>query len=159
MDDRVRDVRTPPKPERPISSVKLIFLGVAFVILTGIIRSQETRHKTPAAKRPDLVSGEKTFVKYCASCHGTDGTGNGPVAGNLKPPPTNLTTLSKKNEGKYPPGFVAAVLKFGRNVAAHGSQDMPVWGSLFKTIDPVHDPTAQKHVDDVVAYIESLQAK
>jgi hypothetical protein len=72
-------------------------------------------------------------------------------------PPTNLTALSKKNEGKFPAGFVAAVLKFGRNVAAHGSQDMPVWGSVFKNIDPAHDPTGQKHVDDVIAYIESLQ--
>jgi hypothetical protein len=69
-----------------------------------------------------------------------------------------LTTISNKNEGKYPAGFVAAVLKFGRNLAAHGSQDMPVWGSRFKMIDPERDPTG-RHVDDVVAYIASLQAK
>lgn len=139
--------------------LNLVFLAVTLVALTVVARSQELRDKTPAANRSDLPSGEKTFVKYCASCHGADGTGNGPVASALKPPPTNLTALTKKNEGRYPAGFVAAVLKFGRNVAAHGSQDMPVWGSLFKTIDPAHDPTGQKHVDDVVAYIESLQIK
>jgi hypothetical protein len=33
------------------------------------------------------------------------------------------------------------------------------WGPRFKAIDPVRDPTGQQHVDDVVAYIESLQAK
>jgi mono/diheme cytochrome c family protein len=112
--------------------LKLIFFGGAFVILTSVIRSQELRDKSPGAKRPNLASGEKTFVKYCASCHGVDGTGSGPVAAALTPPPTDLTTISKKNEGKYPAGFVAAVLKFGRNLAAHGSQDMPVWGSLFQ---------------------------
>ena len=139
--------------------LNLMFLAAMLVTVTDVIRSQLLRDKNRAAKGSDLASGEKTFVKYCASCHGAEGTGNGPVASALKPPPTNLTALSKKNEGKFPAGFVAAVLKFGRNVAAHGSQDMPVWGSVFKNIDPVHDPTGQKHVDDVIAYIGSLQIK
>jgi mono/diheme cytochrome c family protein len=139
--------------------LKLVFLGSTLVTLTNVVRSQELRDKNPGARRPDIASGKKTFAKYCASCHGIDGVGNGIVATALKTPPTDLTTISKKNEGKYPAGFVAAVLKFGRNVAAHGSQDMPVWGSVFKNIDPVRDPTGQKHVDDVIAYIESLQIK
>jgi hypothetical protein len=88
-----------------------------------------------------------------------DGKGNGPAAVALKPPPTDLTTLTKANEGKYPAGFVSAVLKFGRNPAAHGSSEMPVWGSRLKMIDPSQDPTGQHHVDDVVAYIGSLQQK
>jgi hypothetical protein len=37
--------------------------------------------------------------------------------------------------------------------------DMPVWGARFKTFDPDHDPTGQQHVDDLVAYLESLQVK
>jgi mono/diheme cytochrome c family protein len=147
-----------PNSKGPMRLLKLIVFGAGFLISTGIIRSQQS-HKNSGARPADLASGEKTFVRYCASCHGADGTGNGPVATALKPRPTDLTTLSKKNQGKYPAGFVAAVLKFGRNLAAHGSQEMPVWGSLFKAIDPVHDATGQKHVDDVVAYIESLQVK
>jgi mono/diheme cytochrome c family protein len=103
------------------------------------------------------VSGKETFVKYCASCHGEDGKGNVPAAIALKPPPSDLTTLSRHRKGKYPSGYVSAVLKFGRSFAAHGAEDMPVWGSRFKGLDPIHDPTGQQHVDDVVAYIESLQ--
>jgi len=34
---------------------------------------------------------------------------------------------------------------------------MLVCGSRFKMIDLMRDPTGQQHVDDVVAYIESLQ--
>ena len=131
-------------------------LSATLLTLTNTARSQKT-HKKSGARQADLASGEKTFVKYCASCHGADGTGNGPVASALKPPPTDLTTMSKRNHGKYPAGFVGAALKFGRNLAAHGSQDMPVWGSRFKLIDPKADPTGQQHIDDVVAYIESLQ--
>lgn len=147
-----------PTPERPMRLLKLMCLGAAFAILTGVIRSQQP-HKNTGAKSGDLASGKTTFMNYCASCHGLEGTGDGPAASALKPPPTDLTTLLKKNQGKYPAGFVAAVLKFGRNLAAHGSPDMPVWGSVFKAIDPVHDPTGQRHVDDVVAYIECLQIK
>jgi len=29
---------------------------------------------------------------------------------------------------------------------------MPVWETRFKMLDPVHDPTHQQHIDDVVAY-------
>jgi hypothetical protein len=77
----------------------------------------------------------------------------------MKTSPPDLTTLSRRHEGKYPAGYVSALLKFGRSLASHGSEDMPVWGPRFKTLDAVRDPTGQHHVDDVVAYIGSLQAK
>jgi mono/diheme cytochrome c family protein len=121
--------------------------------------AQKKNEKKAAASLPDRDAGKITFQKYCISCHGPDGKGNGPAASALKTPPTDLTSLTKTHEGRYPAGFVSAVLKFGRNLAAHGSPDMPVWGSLFKAVDPVRDPTGQKHVDDLVAYIESLQVK
>ena len=77
----------------------------------------------------------------------------------MKTPPPDLTTLTKLHDGKYPEGYVGAVLKFGRNFASHRTEDVPVWGSRFRTLDPVHDPTGQQHVNDVVAYIGSLQVK
>jgi hypothetical protein len=70
-----------------------------------------------------------------------------------------LTTLAKRHGGKYPAGYVSAVLKFGRSLESHGSEEMPVWGSRFRKLDPVHDPTGQQHVDDLVAFIQSLQTK
>jgi hypothetical protein len=74
-------------------------------------------------------------------------------------PPPDLTTLSKRHENKFPAGYVGVVLTFGKRFASHGSEDMPVWGSRFKTLDPAHDPTGQQHIDDVVAYIQSIQVK
>ena len=73
--------------------------------------------------------------------------------------PPDLTTLTKRYEDKFPAGYVAALLKFGRNLASHGSLEMPVWGTRFRSLDPVNDPTGQQHIDDVVAYIRSLQIK
>jgi mono/diheme cytochrome c family protein len=139
--------------------VKLILFSMAFVTVLGIGCVQGKSEQKPAARQPNTTSGKETFLKYCASCHGEDAKGNGPAAFAMRTPPPDLTTLSRRHEGKYPVGYISAVLLFGRSLAAHGSEDMPVWGSRFKTLDPVRDPTGQRHVDDVVAYIGSLQAK
>jgi mono/diheme cytochrome c family protein len=136
----------------------MIILG-AMVVAQVSTFAQEKSEQKRSGRRPDTVSGKDIFVEYCASCHGVDGKGEGPVAKSLKTQPTDLTTLLKKNEGKYPAGFVSAVLKFGRNLAAHGSQEMPIWGSRFRTMDSSSDPTGQRHVDAVVAYIEALQVE
>ena len=152
-------IRIPAKREKGAKYSLAVLLGTAFVLVLGIVHVDGKSEQKRAARQPNKVSGKETFLKYCASCHGTGGKGDGPAAFALKPPPSDLTALSKRHEGKYPSGFVSAVLVFGRNLLAHGSDDMPVWGSRFKMIDPDHDPTGQEHVDDVVAYIESLQAK
>jgi mono/diheme cytochrome c family protein len=138
--------------------LKALLLGAVLVAALGTEHAQKRGQKA-AVRQPSVASGKETFVKYCASCHGEDGKGNGPAAMALKPPPSDLTALSVRHEGKYPAGYIAALVKFGRSLAAHGSLDMPVWGSRFKELDPVRDPTGQQHVDDVVEYIRSLQAK
>ena len=138
---------------------KVILLCTALAAVLGISRADQKTDQKHPARQPNSLSGKETFLKYCASCHGGDAKGNGPASIALKPPPADLTTLARRHDGKFPSGYVGALLKFGRNLTAHGSDDMPVWGSLLKDLDPIKDPTGQQHVDDVVAYIESLQAK
>lgn len=136
---------------------RTILVGAALVMALGIAAAQGKKQHAPTAKRANAASGRDTFLSYCASCHGKDAKRNGPAAIAMKTVPPDLTTLTKRHEGKYPVGYVGAILKFGLSPASHGSEDMPVWGSRFETLDPVRDPTGQQHVDDVVAYIESLQ--
>jgi mono/diheme cytochrome c family protein len=131
-------------------------LGLVFGVLR-IAAEQEKSKEKPAANRTDVAAGRETFLKYCASCHGTEGKGDGPAAFAMKTPPTDLTTLSKRHEGRFPGGYVSALLKFGRNLAAHGSEEMPVWGTRFRSLDPANDPTGQHHIDDLLAYIRSIQ--
>jgi mono/diheme cytochrome c family protein len=136
-----------------------LFLGIAFaVVLTPCVGRQKTKPQSKQRKA-DLASGSEAFLQYCASCHGKTAKGDGPAAFVMKTPPPDLTTLAKHHEGKYPAGYVSAVLKFGRSFASHGSEEMPVWGSRFKNLDPAHDPTGQQHIDDLIAYIQSLQVK
>jgi hypothetical protein len=54
-----------------------------------------------------------------------EGQGDGPVGRSLKGPPADLRTLAQRNNGKYPADYVAAILRFGTDSAAHGTSDMP----------------------------------
>lgn len=56
----------------------------------GVLTAQESG---PAAKRPSTGDSEaqRIFMTTCATCHGTDGTGNGPAAASLEPKPRNYT--------------------------------------------------------------------
>jgi mono/diheme cytochrome c family protein len=139
--------------------LKAILLGIVLVTALGIVHAQGKSEQKPTARQLSTAAGKETFLKYCASCHGEDAKGNGPAAIAMRTPPPDLTILSRRHKGRYPAGYVSALLKFGRSLASHGSEDMPVWGSRFKALDPIRDPTGQQHVDDVVAYIGSLQAK
>jgi mono/diheme cytochrome c family protein len=44
----------------------------------------------PKKKNPD-EQARAMFDTICATCHGADGTGNGPAAANLNPKPRNYT--------------------------------------------------------------------
>jgi mono/diheme cytochrome c family protein len=142
-----------------MSHITAILLGALLLTALGASGPQSKNQRKPTAKPTSAAAGQETFLKYCASCHGKTATGDGPAAFVLKTPPPDLTTLSKRHEDKFPAGYVSAVLAFGKSFASHGAVDMPIWGSRFKTLDPVHDPTGQQHIDNVVAHIRSLQVK
>lgn len=144
-----------------MASRKTILQAVVVFLLSCpcAARPQSKPTQRPAAKPANLESGKQMYLKYCASCHGKEGKGDGPAAWAMNTPPTDLTTLAKRNAGKFPWGYVGAILKFGKSFASHGSEDMPIWGQRFKELDPTRDPTGDQHVKDLVAYIASQQVK
>jgi len=50
------------------------------------------------AKVPDLSRGAQLFHAQCASCHGAQGRGDGPLAATLDPKPTDLTDHLRAQE-------------------------------------------------------------
>jgi len=134
-----------------------VAVAFATVVCAGVARQKPDPQS--AKQKADINAGAETYGKYCASCHGKLGKGDGPVADALKIAPSDLTALSRTYDGKFPRGYVSAVLIFGKRVSSHGSDDMPVWGGKFRKIDPEHDRSGQKHIDDLIAYLESIQAK
>ena len=49
-----------------------------------------------AVQAEDFDVGKAEFQSSCATCHGSDGKGKGPVSEQLKVPPPDLTILAKK---------------------------------------------------------------
>lgn len=111
--------------------------------------------------------GKITYEDRCAVCHGLHGHGDGPMADILTPPPSNLTLLAKQNDGEYPFGRVYEVIDGRALVAGHGTRQMPIWGSHFRTeqspairfpgIDP--EEIVQGRIFGLVYYIQSLQVE
>ena len=120
--------------------------------------STPTLKHVPITRTPP-TSGKEMFNTYCAVCHGVDGKGNGPAAPAMKTVPTDLTVLAQKSAGKYPAAHVAAVIRGQAATPSHGSEDMPIWGPLFSSIDQGHEAQVQQRVTNLVNYIETVQAK
>jgi mono/diheme cytochrome c family protein len=99
------------------------------------------------------------YASYCAVCHGIDGKGNGPAASALKVPPADLTTLSGNNGGKFPSNKVATAIRGDSTIAAHGSREMPVWGSLFRSMSRGQEAEVHMRITNLTNYVESLQTK
>ena len=102
-------------------------------------------------------TGAEMYRAYCAPCHGAKGLGDGPVASSLKVKPTDLTRLTVTNKGVYPVERVGMVLQFGVVVPAHGTTDMPTWGSTFRAMGD--ERSAQERVTALSKYMETLQVK
>lgn len=105
------------------------------------------------------VSGPKLYQAYCAVCHGSDGKGDGPAAATLKTWPSDLTTIAKRHDGNFPVLHVAEKIEGDNMVGAHGSREMPLWGPVFRSIAHGHDDSAQRRMNNLLTYLESIQEK
>lgn len=106
--------------------------------------------------------GQFHYQRYCAVCHGEQGTGNGPMAADLRVPPADLTQLSKKNGGQFPFWQAYRVVEGREAVRGHGTREMPLWGEELRREENAALPRLQ---EDLVAgriwqllwYVQSLQ--
>jgi mono/diheme cytochrome c family protein len=125
--------------------------------LTALLVS-ESVPSTPSMANNER--GRKLFVQYCASCHGVDGKGLGPVAPNLRTPVPDLTQIAKK-EGKFPGVRVNLVIsgEVGQTeLTVHGTREMPVWGKIFRLKRGDYG-VGWLDVSALTRYVESIQQR
>jgi mono/diheme cytochrome c family protein len=133
----------------------LVALGGFFVLAA---QEPAKTIKRVNAQPTATLNGDELFKEYCAVCHGNDARGGGPAADALKKRPADLTQLTRKNAGKFPELHVMNYIKGQDVLAAHGSRDMPVWGSVFSGMSANQD-LVQVRVYNLLMYIEGVQAK
>ena len=143
------------------SITRTTMLLAALVLSVGFARAQETKIKKVPIKHTAADSGDEMYKEYCAVCHGRTGKGDGPAVAALKTPPPDLTMLAKNNGGKFPADHVTAVLHMGVAEAAHGTEDMPIWGPLLGSIgrEGVASAVVKLRIFNLNQYIESIQTK
>jgi mono/diheme cytochrome c family protein len=119
----------------------------------------QTTVKRVAAQPIQSVDGRDNFEAYCAVCHGKAGRGDGPAAPAMKTSVADLTAIAKKNGGKFSAVKVADMIKGAdREMPSHGSKDMPIWGTVFRSFSADQNIAALR-VNNLVSYLESIQEK
>ncbi len=116
-----------------------------------------------AADPREVATGADEYRFSCASCHGLDGKGSGTLASILIRKPTDLTTLAKQNNGRFPETRVHAIIDGREAFYAHGDRTMPVWGIRYLLEHAVRhggegsEQVVQARIAKLVDYIRSIQ--
>lgn len=105
--------------------------------------------------------GRATYLRYCGACHGPGAKGDGVAAAGMRPRPSDLTRIGKR-QGGFDAPRITAFVDGTKLLRAHGSKDMPVWGEV------LHDDSgsiagsktaAQSKLMLITEYLRSIQAK
>jgi len=100
------------------------WLALSFLCIAPIVKAD-----------PAYDMGKILYQENCASCHGPGGKGDGGLRAYLVKEPSDLTTITRRNQGVFPHQRVWDIID-GRSsveIGPHGSREMPVWGTEFKT--------------------------
>jgi mono/diheme cytochrome c family protein len=132
-------------------------VGFLSLSLAGATVNGQTIRRGPAP-RIQSIEGVDSYKAYCAVCHGPAAKGDGPAATALKKAPADLTTIAKRNGGKFSASDVEAVIMGQQVLASHGSREMPIWGPVFQSLSP-DNSVMKMRVTNLVNYLKSIQAQ
>lgn len=146
------------------SKAGTLFISLqAAILLAGLFAAASTapddkaKHKTDQPVRLiRSLDGADLYRAYCASCHGTEGKGDGPVAPALNSKIPDLTTIKQRNGGIFPTARANKVISGDEIILAHGTREMPVWGPIFHRVEEDHDYGAVR-LKNLTDYLRSIQ--
>ncbi len=113
--------------------VKGLAVLAALVVLPGL-----------ALAGGDVEKGKAVYGKYCATCHGATGKGDGPAGKALNPKPPRDLTEKAYMATRSDDDLLTIVQKGGAAVGK--SPMMPPWSPALKDDD----------IQDVVAFVRTL---
>ena len=131
-------------------SIRLLLPGVALAMLcAGSVHAKDAR----------VEAGKRDYLALCASCHGPEAMGDGPVAAALDPRPPDLTQIASRRDGVFPVPAITRMVDGRDPVVAHGTRAMPVWGEHFTKGTDSRDGFgyARGRIQLVVEYLKSIQ--
>ena len=134
-------------------------VAVAAAVFVGGFATTARAQAPIPGQRPLILkstAGADLFKFYCSSCHGVDAKGRAATSAGKKAAP-DLTALARRNGGMFPRERVHATITHGSGWSpSHGAEGMPVWGAIFRGLDP-NDNLADIRIENLVQYLESIQ--
>src|SRR5262245_4325638 len=144
--------------------------SISLLVILGLTMTLPKAQAAETKSADDQVKmGAVDFENFCAACHGKDARGNGPVAMELRTTPPSLRKLAARRNGVFDVNEIVKIID-GRDMPrAHGTPEMPIWGSLFRFVAELSgilqsdiedsEKDAQDHVQDIAKYLETIQEK
>ena len=77
-------------------------VALVLVVVVALSVAGEQDREPVLRDAAAVAAGAELYAANCASCHGREGKGKGPMAQTLKVKPPDLTKLSKRNGGTFP---------------------------------------------------------
>lgn len=106
------------------------------------------------------MSGQDLYGRFCASCHGAEGRGDGPVAASLRVEVPDLTRIASRAHGADARDRITRIIDGRYIIGAHGTRLMPVWGEDLARLE-LGNPDAERSAQTIIArladYVGSLQ--
>jgi len=106
------------------------------------------------------MSGEDLYRRFCASCHGVAGHGDGPVAPSLRVEVPDLTQTASRARGADQRERIGRIIDGRHIIGAHGTRTMPVWGEELARLE-IGNPDAERSAQTIIVrladYVVSLQ--
>ena len=141
-----------------------IIISTSILCAGGVLFSAFGANSKPTViKGPvrliDSIDGPALYKAYCAVCHGSNATGNGPMAQALKVPPADLTRIAERNGGVFPMARAERVISGEEPLpSGHGTREMPLWGPIFSQVDRDQD-LGRVRIDNLTRYLMEMQTK
>jgi mono/diheme cytochrome c family protein len=120
----------PSSPASPVSAIdptvsRLIFLMMLGLMAGGFVAFRLLSQPPPPAppevdRDPLLAQGRTIFLGRCATCHGNEGRGDGPIAGNLSGPPVGNLTDGHWKHGDRPDQVLVVIARGVPNTRMEG---------------------------------------
>jgi mono/diheme cytochrome c family protein len=137
-----------------------IYIAVGIFLTVAVGAAQKRPLQTPQEKQLlDSFKGPELFKAYCATCHGKDAKGGGPMAASLRIAPPDLTRIAVRNGGSFPFLQVQKIISGEQQPpATHGTREMPVWGPIFSEVTWDQD-LGRMRIYSLAMYLEAIQVK
>lgn len=142
----------------------VILVFVFFLFGCGSGTTEEESSEMPGMRSMDrsalVEDGGLAYRRYCTSCHGENGNGDGQASDILSVPATDLTKLEANNDGVFPTELIVTKIDGREEVRGHNrTREMPVWANIW--IDEFageNEETAiRERINLITEYIRTLQ--